>query len=398
VIETIPKVGYRLLLRPGACLVPPRAGRRRLLVRGVAAALGLALCAALGVASRQQRTAPEPARRRLSADYVSSLGLAGRGEPNRQAIRLLQGVLRRDAGDADAWAELAQRLYLEGRYGAGGTTLVASARQAALRSLELDPEQSAALARLVVLRTEQGDLEGAFRLATRTVQRWPAASEAHFALAYVLRYGGLLELSRRECAAARASGPATPRLRSCAIAALRSGAFEEARAYLELDHGSQWVLLVEGLARLSEGRVGAAESALLRLPEDNDFRDLVGRCRARPTDPAIARRLDSIAASTAGAADPESAYVAAVFLASCGRDAAALLALKRASRGGYCTVSALESETPFRALHDLPGFAQALDIAEACRSRLLSRLGPALGPALGSTASGPDRGLVTIGP
>jgi len=61
------------------------------------------------------------------------------------------------------------------------------------RAVSLDPNYSFAGAWLIANRVEQGDLAKAYQDAKALVARHPESAQAHFALSYVLRYGGSLE-------------------------------------------------------------------------------------------------------------------------------------------------------------------------------------------------------------
>jgi serine/threonine protein kinase len=58
---------------------------------------------------------------------------------------------------------------------------------------------SDAAAPLVSHRVEKGQLDIAYRMATSLVERHPRNGRAHWALAYVFRYAGLLDEAAREC-------------------------------------------------------------------------------------------------------------------------------------------------------------------------------------------------------
>ena len=94
------------------------------------------------------------------------------------------------------------------------------------------------------------------------------------------------------------------------------------------------------MIRLHEGRPRDAARAFERLPEQSRYRGLIDSC-----DQAT---LESLAGPAQFEMDPEFFYESALMLVTCGRPEASLALLRRAINQGYCAISALESEQPFR--------------------------------------------------
>jgi serine/threonine protein kinase len=217
------------------------------------------LLPALGVA------APAPARARPQnaeayALYLKSLALSSDPQPNREAIAMLQRASAIDPDYADTWVQLAQRYYTDGHYSGGGREALRRSETAARQALRLDPSRTPATARLLNLQVEAGRLQDAYDSAIKLVAQRPESGEARFTLSYVLRYGGLLEESARECEQAVARDPTNPLLRSCAQPFMLIGQYDRALDFVRLDADSEW------------GAGGCAD----RLSADGQT-----RCRAR---------------------------------------------------------------------------------------------------------------------
>ena len=168
-----------------------------------------------------------------------------------------------DPDYAPAWAALVTpvllRRLLRRRLARRRSSARASAAQ---KALALDPNLTEATVRLVVLATEGGKLEEAYAKAGDLVRRRPQDGHAHFSLAYVLRYAGLMEESARECETARALDPRNRLFRSCGFLFMQSGDYARARDFARLDAGSAWSKNVEADILLREGKRDVALSAV----------------------------------------------------------------------------------------------------------------------------------------
>lgn len=361
-VETVRKVGYRLIALP-----EPVASQRRYsrLLVGVAVAAAAAGAVVWTTVSEAPRTASQ------HDAYMRSLGLARRGDPNRVAISLLREAVGAEPEWPAAASELAHRLYLDAHESNDPAEMLAESARAARAALAADPDHHAALRQLVILTTERGDLGEAYVLARDAVDRAPDDANARFALAYVYRYAGLLEAAARECELARSAAPANPAFRSCAIPLYRLGRFELAREFLELDHGSQWVLHQEALVRLHEGRRAAAARAFRRLPETSVYNGLLESCGSPETTPATSTvAIDQVAATPEAVTDIEAGYQAALVLVACDRRRAALASLENAVEAGYCAAS-IADEAPFAALRELPDWPRVVAEAVRCRRQFV---------------------------
>jgi tetratricopeptide (TPR) repeat protein len=111
------------------------------------------------------------------------------------------------------------------------------------------------------------------------IRRRSDNSEAHFTLAYVMRYAGLLDQSAQECDLALGLDPGYYRLRSCAVAYFELGKTDRARDYFRLDANSEWGRAHLPVILLREGRIDEAEQAIKNVPDVPIwFKGLLAQC------------------------------------------------------------------------------------------------------------------------
>ena len=173
--------------------------------------------------------------------YLRSIAVSHDPQPNKDAIAMLERAVGMDSTYAPAWDALAHRYYYDSQYGGGGEAMFQRSNAALERALALDPNLVSAAGQLITGSVERGELVKAYRDAKALVERHPDNAQAHFALAYVLRYGGVLDESGHECDTALSLDPGNYQYRSCSITFDEQGNYARGMDFLQLDIGSTWV-------------------------------------------------------------------------------------------------------------------------------------------------------------
>ena len=278
---------------------------------------------------------------------------------------------------ADTWVSLADRYYNDGHYGGGGSDALRASEAAARQALALDPDSMAAAVRLFSLQIEAGRLQDGYDAVSQLVAQHPASGEARFALSYVLRYGGLLEESARECEQAVSRDPTNPLFRTCATPLMLLARYDRALDYVRLDSGSELSMVLTRLIYQRMGRRADARAQHDRLSPEYlrgiapaMFHGLLSRCLAgAPPDKQGHVTDDDVRVFLTVREDPEPLYFWASDLAYCGHMKPAIRLLRESIRRNYCGVSAVETDPTFAALRKSPEYGEILLAAQACRAR-----------------------------
>jgi TolB-like protein/tetratricopeptide (TPR) repeat protein len=288
-----------------------------------------------GLSAEQQGTRPKSEE---AYDlYLRSVGVPHDVSPNKAAIAMLERAVGIDTSYAPAWEALGISYYFEADYGEGGQPMLKRSDSALERALALDPHLIVASVQLISNRTERGELRDAYAEASALIKRRPDSAEAHFALAYVLRYAGLLDESAHECDTALALDRSDYRFRSCSLAFMQLGQPPRAMEFVRLDAGSEFAARQTALTLLGQGKVDEARQAIQRASDTPQMgRELLQVC----LDPKQASQLEGAAQQTEAASvaegDVEGWYIAGTMLSYCGQKDASLRLLRRAVGQNYC--------------------------------------------------------------
>ena len=184
-----------------------------------------------GGAGAVDASASRPKNQQAYDFYLRSIAVPHDPGPNKEAIKMLEWAVGIDPTYAPAWEALGQRYYFDSTWGGGGEEIFQRSNVAYERAVTLDPNRVMAASNLITNRVERGELGRAYDAATDLVRRRPQSADAHFALAYVLRYAGFLDQSTQQCNAARQLDPGNFAFRSCAWSFLEMGKTDRAHGF-----------------------------------------------------------------------------------------------------------------------------------------------------------------------
>jgi DNA-binding winged helix-turn-helix (wHTH) protein/tetratricopeptide (TPR) repeat protein len=339
-----------------------------LTMRGrIAESVRKGLLPALG-ASAPPTVEASPAHEEAYQLYLRSLALPQQPNPTEKAIAMLERAVALEPRFAPAWEALGVRYYDHGTYGTGAEAARKQSIVAHRRALELDPQLLSAARQIAIYHIEAGDLEGGYRDARRLLDQFGPNSQTHFTLAYVYRFGGLLDLSQRHCELALDRDPLDPRLRSCAYSYLYAGKLGRVMDFLMLDEGSYFVQWGTVLYHLRRNDAPAA-LRLARQAADDPTRRLMEPCLEGVRGAALDAAVDEFFTYWQRHSDFEAPYAVAPMLAFCGRPSEALRLVERAVDGQFCSFPALDLDPIWTSFRSDPEFRRIRNKAMACHDR-----------------------------
>ena len=330
------------------------------------------LVPALGVGTDSGETNTRPNNEEAYDLYLRSLAMPHDPAPNKEAIPMLERAVGLDPTYAPAWTALGLRYYYESTYGGGGEAVFQRSTAAYERALALDPNLTMAASQLITNRVERGELIRAYKDATDLVKRQPDKAAAHFAVAYVLRYAGLLDESARECDTALSLDPGNYTLRSCSWTFMSQGNMARAQDFFRLDSGSRWVLNNQARALLWQGKFKEAQEAAERLPSDRPYDKLYKECVAHPSSAQAAEMARQLEPWMLSLGDPENRYTFGSDMIFCGQKDIAVRLIKSAIQGNYCAYNTLQNDGSAAPLRSTPEYPELLAAAKQCRDNFLA--------------------------
>jgi serine/threonine protein kinase len=330
------------------------------------------LVPALGVGTGATETTTRPNNEEAYDLYLRSLAMPHDPAPNKEAIPMLERAVGLDPSYAPAWGALGLRYYYDATYAGGGEPVFQRSTAAYERALSLDPNLTFAASQLVTNRVERGDLIRAYKDAMDLVKRQPDKAGAHFAVAYVLRYAGLLDESARECDTALSLDPGNYTLRSCSWTFISAGNVARAQDFLRLDSGSKWSMYNNARIFLWEGKLKEAQEAAQRLPSENPHDALFKACIESPSSVKAGEMARQLEPMMLAIPDPENRYTFGSDMVWCGQKEIGVRLMKSAIAGDFCAYTALQKVAPVAPLRSLPEYPQLISAAKQCQDNFLA--------------------------
>lgn len=328
----------------------------------------------LGAAGDVLESSTRPKNQDAYDLYLRSVAVPRDPGPNKQAIAMLERAVGMDASYAPAWEALGLRYYYDAAFSDGGEETFRRSNLAYERALALDPNRILAAGQLAANSAERGNLVKGYQQAEALVLRRPESAQAHFAMAYVLRYAGMFEESTDECEAALARDPGSYTFRSCAWSFMEIGNMGRATDFINLDAGSEWASYSTPMLLLREGKLAQARDAVSQMPTASAFhRNLLEACLQQGPAPEIFRLAHELETPNPKESDPERWYYEASILSFCKQTESAVKVLTRTIAANYCATSALHSDPLLENIRKTSEFAQLLSESENCRNKFLAQ-------------------------
>ena len=331
----------------------------------------------LGGLSVSDEASTRPKSEEAYGLYLRSIALPHDVAPNKEAIAMLERAVGIDPSYAPVWDALGLRYYYSAAYGDGGESMLRRSDAATERALALNPNLISASAWLIARQTDTGDTAHAYAQASALVKRRPSSAMAHFALAYVLRYAGLLDDAARECDSALALDPGNYQLRSCSGPFVQLGQTQRAMDFVRLDAGSEYAAMQTAAILLGQGKLAEARQAAQKAsPSPLNGRDLTQSCLgpkyATPHSPQCDHAAQKIEAAAQAGSDIEPLYSVGALLSYCGQKDASVRLLKKAVEKNYCAYTALQTDPLLVKLRGTPEYGELLSSAKTCQNKFLA--------------------------
>ncbi len=334
------------------------------------------LVPALGIANGAMETSSAPANRQGYDLYLRSVPMPHDGEANKQAIAMLEQAVALDPNYAPAWEALGRRRYFDAIYSGGGAAGYQRSNAAYQRALSLEPGRVSAAGFLAANEVEAGNLDKAYEDAWALVMKRPDNAIAHYSVAYVLRYAGLLDVAQSECDQALAIDSKNYNWRSCSFAFFEQGKSARAMEYLNLDAGSEWSNAVRVSVLMRQGKTTEAQQAAQQMPQNSMWmRGVLQACLNQAPAAEIHRLAELAQNELLPEQDSELKYYQGSILAACGEKQIAFTFLRKAVAENYCAREALQSDPLLAGVREDAEFHQIVQAAADCQQKFAAAQG-----------------------
>jgi serine/threonine protein kinase/tetratricopeptide (TPR) repeat protein len=334
------------------------------------------LVPALGIARGAVETSSTPANREGYELFLRSKSMAHDGGANKDAIAMLERAVALDPNYAPAWEALGRRRYFDAIYSGGGAAGYQRSNAAYLRALALEPGRVSAAGLLAANEVEAGNLDKAYEEAWALVRKRPDNATAHYSLAYVLRYAGLLDVAQSECDQALAIDSKNYNWRSCSFAFFEQGKSDRAMEYLNLDAGSEWSNAVRVSVLMRQGKMPETQRAAQQMTENSMWlRGLLLACVNKAPAKEVHRLAELAKNELLPEQDSELKYYQGAVLAACGEKQIAYAFLRKAVAENYCAHEALLSDPLLAGVRADVEFRQIVQAAAECQRKFAAAQG-----------------------
>jgi serine/threonine protein kinase/TolB-like protein len=331
------------------------------------------LLPALGVGNGAVESSTAPKNGEAYDLYMRSVSLSHDGGPNKEAVTMLERSVSLDPNYAPAWEALGRRYYFDAIYSGGGKAGYHKSNEAYRHALSLEPNRANAAGFLATNEVEEGHLDKAYADAVELADRRPDNAIAHYSLAYVLRYAGLLDESQKECDAAAAIDPGNYNWRSCSFAFFEAGKMVWAKQYLSKDAESEWSKAVMVSVLMREGRMAEAREAAEKMPASPMWmRDVLQACLNKAPQDDIHRLAERAHDELLPETDSELKYYQGAILAACGEKEIGYEFLAKAVDGKYCAYEGLQNDPLLSGVQTDEDFRKIVAAAGSCQKKFLA--------------------------
>jgi eukaryotic-like serine/threonine-protein kinase len=329
------------------------------------------LLPALGVGSGELEESSVPVNSEAYHLYMQSAAIPRDAGPNKDAITMLERAVQLDPNYAPTWEALGHRYYYDAVYSGAGTEGYERSNAAYQKALALEPGRTDAAGSLAINLADTGSLAKGLEDARSLVKRRPDNAFAHFSLAYVLRYAGLLGEAQAECDKALAIDPTNYNWRSCAFAFFEQGKEGRAMEYLKLDSGSEYFNAVRVTVLMRQGKMTEAQRAVQPMTENPLWmRGVLQVCLNKAPVAEVHHAAETAEKELMPVRNSALKYYEGAVLAACGEKPIAYEFLRKAVQNGYCAHEALLDDPLLAGVRGDAEFAAIVQEAAACQGKV----------------------------